>query len=455
MSEMKLSSQEEQQFKNAVSDYLNKHDLNLLFSQMMMHLHIDKPKDPIAYLHQFLKKHKDNYRKSFRRVFLIGQPLSQYNQVASDLNARGFTDMEVITMQQLLLQAKASSVIDTSDLDIPTAVFTGKELCTLLRMFTDSRESVIRNGFILSGFPQTREQALSLQEEGIFPDHLFVLEFKDSGEYERRLKAVEYDKNIQLMFSHYEKNKLGLLNTFDNNITTLIDAGLPITTILSKISDILQGKTTSPPLKIIIMGPPAGGKGTASEVIKEQYGVIHLSTGDILRAEIRGKTELGVTAQSFMDKGDLVPDDLIINMISRRLKEPDCTEKGWLLDGFPRTASQAQFMQEAGIRANAVLLLECPDDTVIERISGRRSDPVTGTVYHIKYNPPPTEEIAQRLVQRSDDTEDKLKIRLGNYYAQVNSMLQYFPGIVYRINAAISMNEVASSVLTVLSKVQT
>ena len=205
-------------------------------------------------------------------------------------------------------------------------------------------------------------------------------------------------------------------------------------------------------LKIIIMGPPAGGKGTASEVIKERYGVVHLSTGDILRDEIRKSTDLGRTAQTYMDKGALVPDDLIINMIIKRLNETDCVEKGWLLDGFPRTFTQAQHMIQAGILADIVLLLEVEDDVVIERISGRRTDPVTNEVYHMKYKPAPTEEIEKRLVQRSDDTEEKLRVRLNNYYSQVQSILKYYPGIVQRVNAGVEMKLVKESVVKVIEK---
>ncbi|KAG7378128.1 hypothetical protein PHYPSEUDO_010533 [Phytophthora pseudosyringae] len=183
----------------------------------------------------------------------------------------------------------------------------------------------------------------------------------------------------------------------------------------------------SPP-RLVILGPPAGGKGTQCELLVEMLGVLHLSTGNILRQSIQDKTSLGLRAQQFMDRGELVPDDLIVDVVLRRLSEPDCTTRGWLLDGFPRTSRQAEALLTAhsGLAApDCVLELEVPDKEVIRRIAGRRVDPVTGKTYHVEFNPPPT-DVAGRVEQRSDDTEEKIRTRLTQFHAHADAVRTAF-----------------------------
>ncbi|GJQ09169.1 hypothetical protein GpartN1_g960.t1 [Galdieria partita] len=185
------------------------------------------------------------------------------------------------------------------------------------------------------------------------------------------------------------------------------------------------------PLRIIIAGAPASGKGTQCKKIAERYGVVHLSTGDMLREAIQNGTELGKTAKQYMDSGRLVPDDLVIDMLKRRLKEEDCTKRGWLLDGFPRTASQAQALLEAKIDPDLVLVLDVPENELIQRVVGRRLDPITGRIYHLQYSPPEDEQVACRLIQRTDDTEEKAKIRLEAFRTHIRAIEEQFSQVVH------------------------
>jgi adenylate kinase len=178
--------------------------------------------------------------------------------------------------------------------------------------------------------------------------------------------------------------------------------------------------------KIIIAGAPASGKGTQCEFIKEVFGCVHLSTGDMLRAAVVAGTPLGKEAKGHMDSGGLVPDKLIIDIIIARLAEEDCVTKGWLLDGFPRTRAQADALAEAGLTCDTFILLNVPDHLLVERVTGRRSDPDTGIIYHMKYKPPPTEEIALRLTQRSDDTEEAIMVRVQNFHANVLAIIDAY-----------------------------
>ena len=155
------------------------------------------------------------------------------------------------------------------------------------------------------------------------------------------------------------------------------------------------------PLDVVICGAPASGKGTQCEMIKSEFGLVHLSTGDILRAAVQEGTPLGVTAKGYMDSGQLVPDELIIDVICARLKQDDCQTQGWLLDGFPRTKAQADALTKAGMVPDCFLMLDVPEEVLVERVTGRRTDPVTGKIYHMTFKPPETPEIAARVVQRS------------------------------------------------------
>ena len=181
-------------------------------------------------------------------------------------------------------------------------------------------------------------------------------------------------------------------------------------------------------MDLIFLGPPGAGKGTQARAIIEKFGIPQISTGDIIRAAIRSGSELGKEFKSYTDKGALVPDELVVRMVEDRLAQDDC-KPGFLLDGFPRTVVQAEaldaLLAKASRKLDHVLLLDVPDEVLVERITGRRSDPDTGNVYHIKFNPPPA-DVADRCIQRSDDTEDVLKNRLEEYHAKTAPLVPYY-----------------------------
>ncbi|CAE8713335.1 unnamed protein product [Polarella glacialis] len=184
---------------------------------------------------------------------------------------------------------------------------------------------------------------------------------------------------------------------------------------------------------VVIAGPPAAGKGTQCEKIKEKYGYVHISTGDILRENVKNGTALGIKAKAFMDSGALVPSDLIVDLVKDRLTKDDVKEKGCLLDGFPRAPDQALALVEAGINIQRFLLIKVPDETLVERGCGRRLDPQNGEIYHLKFRPPPA-DIVDRLVHRSDDQEEAIRVRLGNYHSQIDGITPYFKDAVFEID---------------------
>jgi adenylate kinase len=182
-------------------------------------------------------------------------------------------------------------------------------------------------------------------------------------------------------------------------------------------------------MRLILLGPPGAGKGTQANFIKEKYNIPQISTGDMLRAAIKAGTELGLAAKKVMDAGGLVSDDIIIGLVKDRLQEADCAN-GYLFDGFPRTVAQADAMKDNGIIVDYVLEIDVPDEMIVERMSGRRSHPASGRVYHTKFNPPKVADIddatGEPLVQRDDDKEETVLKRLSVYHNQTEVLLGYY-----------------------------
>jgi len=210
---------------------------------------------------------------------------------------------------------------------------------------------------------------------------------------------------------------------------------------------------------LILVGPPGSGKGTQAKQLVEAYGIPQVSTGDMLRQAIKDGTELGAKAKRFMDAGKLVPDDLILGLIEE-LFQKSAYQKGWILDGFPRTLAQAQalssMLERQNVRVSHVVELEVDPEAIVERIVGRRSCPSCGNVHHIKFSPPKTEGVCDRcgntLVQRSDDTEEKVRVRLDAYRAQTSEVIPYFEklGLVHKVDGDSSPAEVQKAIRGIL-----
>ena len=176
-------------------------------------------------------------------------------------------------------------------------------------------------------------------------------------------------------------------------------------------------------LRLVILGRQGSGKGTQCARLMESFGPVHVSTGDMLRAAVATGTELGRQAEAIMEAGELVPDEVIIGLIEERLRQSDATD-GVLFDGFPRTIPQAEALSEIAT-VGLVIAIEVPDRAIVERIVGRRMDPETGDIYHVTFNPAPT-EVADRLIQRKDDNEETVLSRLTAYHSQTAPLAEWY-----------------------------
>ena len=214
-------------------------------------------------------------------------------------------------------------------------------------------------------------------------------------------------------------------------------------------------------MRLIMLGAPGAGKGTQAAKVAEKYQIPHISTGDIFRANIKNGTELGKKAKSYMDAGGLVPDELVCDLVADRIAQDDC-EKGFILDGFPRTIPQAEALDKAveklGTKIDYAVDIEVPDENIIERMSGRRACLGCGATYHIKYNAPKTENVCDTcggsLVLRDDDKPETVKKRLDVYHTQTQPLIDYYSarGNLLTVDGTQSLDDVFASIISKLGE---
>jgi adenylate kinase len=203
-------------------------------------------------------------------------------------------------------------------------------------------------------------------------------------------------------------------------------------------------------MRIVLLGPQGAGKGTQAQRISGETGAKHISTGDLVRAEIKSGSGLGQKIRDYNDRGDLVPDEIIVEMMRPYLDEAD----SWILDGFPRNQAQAEaldeMLKEIDAELEAAVALEAPDDLLVERLSGRRTSEATGNIYHVDYDPPPedSEEDPGPFVQREDDREDAIRHRLNIYHEQTEPLKDYYAdrGIFVQVDAMQPISEVTAEI---------
>ncbi len=210
-------------------------------------------------------------------------------------------------------------------------------------------------------------------------------------------------------------------------------------------------------MRLILLGPPGAGKGTQAAAIVEAYGIPHISTGDMLRANVKDGTQLGIEAKKFMDAGDLVPDEVIIGMVEDRIQAPDA-QGGFCFDGFPRTVPQAVALENMLARIeqpiDVCLKFAVPDEEIVKRLTGRRVHEPTGATYHLVFNPPPADVDASELIQRADDTEEVVLNRLEVYRKQTEPLEMFYweRGMLRDVEAVGEVGDITTAALKVLGE---
>lgn len=214
-------------------------------------------------------------------------------------------------------------------------------------------------------------------------------------------------------------------------------------------------------MKIIMLGAPGAGKGTQAKMIAEKYNIPHISTGDIFRANIKNGTELGKKAKEYIDQGQLVPDELTLDLVMDRFKKDDC-KNGYVLDGFPRTIPQAEVLDKAltelGDKIDYAINVDVPDENIIKRMSGRRACVTCGATYHIVHIPPKKEGVCDtcgsELILRDDDKPETVKNRLDVYHKQTQPLIDFYTekGVLRSVDGTVDMKDVFAAIVAILEK---
>lgn len=211
-------------------------------------------------------------------------------------------------------------------------------------------------------------------------------------------------------------------------------------------------------MKLVLIGCPGAGKGTQAKVLSKHFGIAHISTGDLLREELKNETELGLKIKDIMNSGGLVSDEIVTTLLANRIEKDDC-KKGYILDGYPRNVSQAEGLKEVVGDIDRVVLISVDDDKIVERMVGRRSCPKCSQMYHIKYNPPKADGICDvcgsELIQRKDDTEETVKNRLEVYHSTTSPIINYYKdkGILMEFNGEGNIDDISAELIKALENV--
>ncbi|XP_030142623.4 adenylate kinase 8 isoform X2 [Taeniopygia guttata] len=439
--------------------YAEERGLFQLLQNMLEELLIHKPDDPIEFMINHLKQNNDDAP----RICVLGPPASGKTTVAMWL-CKHFNairvSQETLLFKEVLMQTEEAKAYKERNQKIPNALWAN------LIQERLSNVDCIKQGWILEGFPENQEQAWMLQSSGIFPRHVVMLYAPDTvliersggkrldpltqevfhttfdwpsdplvqqrlvkpedlSEQEVSKKLLEYHRNFPDIFHIYQK------------VLKSINADQPSVDVLSKVLAFVQTRHRSAaPFtpRILFLGPPGSGKSLQAALIAQKYDVINLCCGQLLKEAVADNTKLGELIKPYIDSGCPVPDKLVLKLLTARLSALDCLSKGWVLSGFPRDVEQGKQLQKAQINPNRVFFFHLPHESIMERLSQRRTDPVTGERYHITFRPAPTPEIQARLRQNPRDEEENIEKRLDIYYSNVKALEDFYQDAFY-VNA--------------------
>ncbi|XP_030317011.1 adenylate kinase 8 [Calypte anna] len=442
----------------ALGTYAEERELFQLLQIMLEELLIHKPDDPIQYMINHLEQHNDDAP----RICVLGPPASGKTTVAMWLCKRLDAiriSQETLLFKETLKLAEEAKAHKESKQKIPNALWAN------LIQERLSNVDCIKQGWILEGFPENQEQAWMLQSAGIIPRHVVVLYASDTvliernsgkrldplteevyhttfdwpsdveiqqrlvkpelSEQEMSKKLLEYHRTFPAVFQIYQK------------VLRSINADQPSVDVLSQVLTYVRTRHRSAaPFtpRILFCGPPGSGKSLQAALIAQKYDVVNICCGQLLKEAVAGKTKVGELVKPYIDNGYPVPDPLCVKILAERLSALDCLTHGWVLHGFPRDIEQGEELQKSQIAPNRVFFFNLPHESIMERLSQRRIDPITGERYHTTFRPAPTPEIQARLRQNPRDTEENVEKRVEAYYRHAKELEGFYEDAFY-VNA--------------------
>ncbi|XP_005146394.2 adenylate kinase 8 isoform X1 [Melopsittacus undulatus] len=442
-----------------VGAYAEERELFRLLQNMLEELIIHQPDDPIQFMINHLKQNNDDVP----RICVLGPPASGKTTVAlwlcKRLDAIRISQETLLFKEALALTEEARAYKERKE-KIPNALWAN------LIQERLSNVDCIKQGWILEGFPENQEQAWILQSSGIIPRHVVALYAPDTVLIERnsgkridpnteevyhttfdwphdtliqeRLVKPEgpSEQEIPKKLLEYHRNFPGIFQIYQKVLKS-INADQPSMDVLSQVLTYVQTwhRSAAPfTPRIVFFGPPGSGKSLQADLLAQKYSVVNICCGQLLKEIVAGKTKLGELVKTYIDSGYPVPDKLVIKILTERLSTLDCMTNGWVLYGFPRDVEQGQQLQESHFVPNRVFFFNLPYESIVERLSQRRTDPVTGERYHSTFRPAPTPEIQARLRQNPRDKEENIEMRVESYYRNIKDLEDFYEDAFY-VNA--------------------
>ncbi|XP_078406112.1 adenylate kinase 8 isoform X1 [Cetorhinus maximus] len=439
--------------------YAEKHGIFQTLQRMLQCLLVDKPMDPIQYMIDHLKKENDEVP----RIFLLGPPASGKLTIAKLLCDKISTNF--LTLNSMLTNEKSDFANKIQRFSIRNKEIPNTLWAELIRERL-SKTDCIKRGWILVGFPRTQEQALALQEMGIAPDHVVILDAPDTVLIERNLgKRIDmstgeiYHTTFNWPTSSKIQNRLvkpngiteeetakrlleyrrishGILNSYSKKYH-IINADQPSVDVFSQaLSHVQSRHRSNAPYtpRILLHGPPGSGRSLQAALIAEKYRIVNVSCGQLLKEPVAAETRFGEAIKPYVESRQPVPDAMVMKCMSQRLSKLDCSTRGWVMHGFPQDVRQAEMLKDAGFIPNRVFFLDVPDDAVIEHLTVRMTDPITGERYHSIYKPAPTSEVYSRCKVNPKDSEENVQKALEVYHANVRDLEQFYNPVIH-VNA--------------------
>ncbi|XP_057610909.1 adenylate kinase 8 isoform X2 [Chionomys nivalis] len=355
-----------------------------MMQNMLEQVLIHQPEDPITFMINHLRRNNDSVPK----VVILGPPASGKTTIAMWLCKH--LNSNLITKENLL-EKEFSQMAEEAKKHYEIYKRIPNSMLISLVQERLNEDDCLRRGWILDGIPERREQALMIQTVGLAPRHVIVLNAPDTVLIERNMgKRIDPDTGA--------------------------------------LTYVQTGHRCNAPFtpKVLLCGPLGSGKSLQAALLAQRYGLVDICCGQLLKEAVAAKSSFGELIQPFFEKRMTVPDTIITKALAERLSQQDCIQKGWVLHGFPRDLDQARMLTSMGYSPNRVFFLNVPLDSILERMTLRRTDPVTGERFHLMYKPPPTIEVQARLLQNPRDSEEHIRLQTDLFYRNCGDLEQYY-----------------------------
>ncbi|XP_078502298.1 adenylate kinase 8 isoform X2 [Lissotriton helveticus] len=416
--------------------YAEQHRVFDIIQTMLEKLLKDRPEDTIQYLIDHLKRDSDEVP----RIFVLGPPASGKRTLAKllahQLKATHLRRQDFLESDTSPLAAEAADYIDD-----------GK-------------------GWVIEGFPQTREQALRIQMAGIAPVHVVVLDAPDTVLIERNLgKRIDpfddevyhtsfdwpadpdvqerlvvpkgtSEKETGKRLLEYHRSIPGVLEAYKKN-HKVVNADQPFMDVYSQVLTFVQSRhrSVAPHTpRILLYGPPGSGTSLQAALLAQKYNIVNISCGKVLKQEVANETKLGQLIRPYIERRQQVPDSVVVRVLTKHLSKLEAATRGWVLHRYPLDVEQAGLLTDSGFVPNRVFFLNIPDEVALERLTQRMTDPVTGERYHTVYKPAPSLEVQARLQQNPLNSLDAIQEKLDVYHANFQLVEEFYDGVIH-INA--------------------